>query len=127
MTSLETLIESYAENKSLAEDYKKIVETQNKDIKKMMEDQQLDYAFSEHYTIHYYISTRESMNEERLLALLKREDISACIKTIEVVDMDALEEMLYNGELSASIIAEMNDCREVKKVANIKLSKRKDI
>lgn len=126
MTHLQQLIEAYAENKALADDYKKIADKENKEIKELMKAEGLENESSDNYTAKYYVTTRESMNEEKLLEILKREDIIKCIKTIEVVDMDILESMLYNDEISNNVVAEMNSCREIKKVVNLKVTKKKE-
>ena len=125
LKELEVLIESYAENKSLADDYKKLCDEENKRIKTLMQEQNMTDCNSTNYTVKYYVQTRESMNEVKLLNMLKRENITKAIKTVEVVDMDMLESMLYNGEIASPLIAEMATFKETKTIPALKLSKKR--
>ena len=122
---LETLVESYAENKSLADDYKKICDNENKEIKKIMQEHNITDCYSQNYVVKYYTQTRESMNEVKLLSMLKRENLTKAIKTVEIVDMDALESMLYNEEIPNALMSEMATFKETKVIPVIKVSKRR--
>lgn len=124
--SLDTLIPQYAENKSLLDDYKKICENENKQIKEMMEEGSYEAGG---YKATKTISTRESMNEDKLLALMQQYGVSydaGIIKTKDYVDMDALESAIYNGKIDKDLLMQIDKCRESKEVVTLRISKIKE-
>jgi hypothetical protein len=123
--TLDELIPEYANNKSNLDHYEKVCKLQNADIKKQMEELDEVEHTAGGYTVKRIVSERESMNEERLLEMLKKHNVPDVIKTKEYVDMDALEKYLYNTELSDEMAADLNSCREIKEVVQIRLGKEK--
>ena len=124
--SLDTLIPQYAENKSLLDDYKKICENENKQIKEMMDEGSYEAGG---YKATKTISTRESMNEDKLLALMQQYGVSydaGIIKTKDYVDMDALESAIYNGKIDKDLLMQIDKCRESKEVVTLRISKIKE-
>lgn len=123
--SLDTLIPQYAENKSLLDDYKKICENENKQIKEMMEEGSYEAGG---YKATKTISTRDSMNEDKLLEVLKKAGFTqtSIIKTKEYIDMDELESAIYNGLIEKDILMEIDKCRESKEVVTLRISKIKE-
>jgi len=141
--TLDTLIPQYAENKQLLDDYKKICDDENKQIKDLMDEGSYEAGG---YKATKIVSTRESMNEEALLSLLQSysDGISKAlnkvdssiefidfrklgvIKTKEYVDMDALESAIYNGKISKEVLMEIDKCRESKEVITLRVSKIKE-
>ena len=90
-TTLDELIPQYGENKSELDSYKKICEAENAKIKDLM----LASGTSEYRTSGWVakrtVVEKESINEERLLVILKRHNLESVIETRECVNMDALE------------------------------------
>lgn len=123
--TLDELIPSYAENKIELDNYKKICDGQNAEIKKRLEELGENEYTAGGYVAKRTVSERESMNEERLLEMLKKHNVPGVIKTKEYVDMDALEGYLYNTELSDEMAADLDSCREVKEVVQLRISKEK--
>lgn len=123
--SLDTLIPQYAENKSMLDDYKKICDDENKQIKELMEVGSYEV---EGYKATKTVSTRESMNEEKLLDVANKNKyyLSDAIKTKEYVDMDVLESLLYKGNIPEHVLMEIDKCRESKEVVTLKISKAKE-
>lgn len=125
--TLDDLIPRYAENKSLLDDYKKICDEENKKIKDMMEEGSYE---SGGYKATKSVQHRESMNEDKLLDVLKNVYPDALsvgiIKTREYVDMDALESAVYKGIISNDILMEIDKCREIKEVITLRISKVKE-
>jgi hypothetical protein len=125
--TLDDLIPRYAENKSLLDDYKKICDEENKKIKDMMEEGSYE---SGGYKATKSVQHRESMNEDKLLDVLKNVYPDALsvgiIKTREYVDMDALESAVYKGLISNDILMEIDKCREIKEVVTLRISKVKE-
>ena len=122
---LETMVEMYGRNKSTLDELKKRCDKDNKKIKAMMVEGKHSDFKSEHYVAKYYESERTSFDSEKALAILKRAGLNQCVKTIEVLDEDAFESMLYNGEIPTEILPDLNSCREVKKIPTLKISERK--
>ena len=123
---LETMVEMYGRNKATLDELKKVCDRDNKKIKEMMVEGNHSDFKSEHYTAKYYESERTSFDSEKALAILKRAGINQCVKTIEVLDEDAFESMLYNCEIPLDILPDLNSCREVKKIPTLKISVRKE-
>ena len=125
--SLDTLIPQYAENKSLLDDYKKICENENKQIKEMMDEGSYEAGG---YKATKSISTRETMNEDKLLEVMKQHyaihQKFGIIKTKEYIDMDALESAIYKGQIDKDTLLEIDKCRESKEVVTLRISKVKE-
>lgn len=123
---LEATIEMYGKNKATLDELKKVCDKDNKKIKAMMVDGNHSDFKSANYVAKYYESERTNFDSEKALAILKRAGINQCVKTIEVLDEDVLESMLYNDEIPKEILPELNDCTEVKKVPTLKVNIRKE-
>lgn len=123
--SLDTLIPQYAENKSMLDDYKKICDDENKQIKELMEEGSYEAGG---WKATKTISTRETMNEEKLLDVAKKNSyyLSDIIKTKEYIDMDKLESLLYKGNISKEVLMEIDKCRESKEVITLRISRVKE-
>ena len=127
VVSLDTLIPQYAENKNILDDYKKLCDTENKQIKEMMEEGSYEAGG---YKATKSVQVRESMNEDKLLDVLKQYaigyDENKLIKTKEYVDMDVLESMLYKGMIDKEVLMQIDKCRETKEVVTLRISKVKE-
>lgn len=51
------------------------------------------------------VAVKNSFNEEKLLEILKENGAKKAIKKVEVVDHEALENLLYHGKLNAKLLA----------------------
>lgn len=122
MTYLEELIDRYGRLKAEMDSYKKEVDGDNAEIKKLMTEENIENAKGMDYKATCKTIVSESFNEPKLLAKLKEMKIEGCIKTREYVDMEELESAIYNGEISATDIA---DCKEVKETLRLTVTKRK--
>lgn len=123
---LDTLIPQYAENKNMLDDYKKICDKENKQIKKLMTD---DTYETGGYKATKSIQTRESFNEDRFLAIASLHRVFrdiGIIKTKEYVDIEALESAIYKGMLDKETLMEIDKCRESKEVVTLKVTKIKE-
>lgn len=121
--TLGKLIDEYGRLKAMADSYKKEAEDCNKIIKTRMASDNLEEEKGKAYKVNYYVQKRESINEDKALEILKKAGIVRCVKTVEVLDSDELEKMLYNGEVPADVISDLNTCRTVKQVPALKVSK----
>lgn len=123
---LDTLIPQYAENKSMLDDYKKICDKENKQIKELMTD---DTYEAGGYKATKSVQIRESLNEDRLLAIASQHRVFrdiGIIKTKEYVDMEALESAIYKGMLDKEALMEIDKCRESKEVVTLRVTKIKE-
>jgi hypothetical protein len=62
------------------------------------------------------------MNEAKLLEVLKQNGIDVAVKTKEYVDMDALENYLYNNMPSADLARQIESCRTTTETVQLRIS-----
>lgn len=121
---LNSIIECFYKDKQTADKYKKSAEEYNKEIKDIMGDIKIDEFETDSGLIAKLTHKQsESFNEEKLLAKMKELNIPGIIKTREYVDMEALENAIYNEVINAS---ELSSCREIKETVALKVSKKKE-
>lgn len=125
--TLDTLIPKYAENKLILDDYKKICDDENKQIKELMTTSSYEVGG---YKAVKSVQKRETINEDKLLEVMKRHRLMAeahgIIKTKEYVDVDALEMVMYKGLIDKKILMEIDKCRQTKEVVTLRISKVKE-
>lgn len=88
-------------------------------IKKYMGDNDLDTFKEGPVTAKYQIQERKSMNEPMLVNKLKALGLDDAIKTVEVPDQAAIEELIYAGELDP---ADLDECVIRKNVTVLKVT-----
>lgn len=120
--NLKELVRLFYEDKQQLDNYKKSTDEYNKDIKEIMGQLDLNEFESDDLVAKIGVQNRESFNEDKLIDKLKSLNVSGVIKTKEYVDMDALENAIYNELIDAS---ELTSCKEVKTITNLKVSKKK--
>lgn len=123
--TLDDLIQRYAVYKSELDNYKKLSEEDNLEIKRLMVEANITEYTAGGYTAKYVVSTSESMDEDKLIDVIKKHNYPGIIKTKEYVDMDALESYLYNAKLSDDETADLDKCRIVKEKVQLRLTKAK--
>ena len=122
---LNQLIPTYAEDKNKLDAYKKACEEENNEIKQLLKELELDEWQAGEYSVKYIVQHRETMNEEKVMAILRKYDIPGIIKTRSYVDFEALESAIYLDRVPEVAVAEMQAAKEVKLVETLKLSKKK--
>lgn len=124
---LDELVPKYGANKAEADDLKKIVEAQNKQIKELMADADITSYEAGGYVASVSTTEKSKFNEAKLLNVIKgnEELASQVIKTQEYVDMDALENILYAGTISKELLLEMDKCKETSTVVTLRIKKAK--
>lgn len=130
MTELEQLKQcatEYVADKAEESKLKKRLESNNTSIKQLMELLKMeDVELDDGAKVHYGVTTKESLDEEKLLTQLKKyAPDTQCIKTKEYIDMDVLESEIYHDKLSAEAMAAMDTCRNVKLVPTLTIKKAK--
>lgn len=126
MSNLNELIDAYALNKNELDSYKKICDRENAEIKALMTELELDKAMTDDYVATLTIQSRETMDEDMLLEVLINcgyKDL--VVRTKEYVDMDLLENAIYNEKIDKETLLQMNNCKSVKEVPTLKVTKRK--
>lgn len=122
---LEELIPQYALNKNELDSYTKICKEENEQIKAALVNLGENEYSAGGYTVKRIVATKESMNEAKLLEVLRQNGIDVAIKTREYVDMDALEAYLYNNTPSADLARQLESCRTTTETVQLRLSKTK--
>ena len=123
--SLDELIPQYAMNKIELDSYTKICKEENEQIKaKLVELGENEYSAGG-FTVKRIVAVKESMNEAKLLEVLKQNGIDVAVKTREYVDMDALEAYLYNNMPSEDLARQLESCRTTTETVQLRLSKAK--
>ena len=121
---LDNLIGSFYAKKLKLDKYKKETDSENKRIKELMTKLDItEYKNTLGKVAKLNIQKRESFNEEKLLAKLKELNGLTAIKTIEVVDMDELENLIYNGDIDAS---QLSGCKKVQEIKVLKVTQAKE-
>lgn len=119
------LVTSYAENKATVDEFSKICDVQNKEIKEYLHKSQSNGGEYGEYTVTLKQIDKSYMDSEALLDFCKSHNITACIRTMEFVDKDILETMIYNGEIDTDTIVAMNSCKISKFQENLYVKKTK--
>ena len=121
---LQELITHYYVNKVEADSYKKIVDKDNAAIKEIMLEEQLsEMTTNDGLKATCSISEKESFVEDALIDKIKSLGVKGIIKKKEYVDMEALENAIYHGELNA---AELASCQEKKQVVTLRVTRLKN-
>jgi hypothetical protein len=129
ISTLEQLIPQYATNKVELDSYKALCDKENAEIKRLMVEQGLQEKTAGNYVAKCSTSSREMVNEDKMLELLKADWVKRngsleCpyIKTKEYIDMDVLEAALYNCTIPEEVVVSLDTCREVKEVTSLRVS-----
>ena len=126
--SLDKLIPQFAEHKADADALKKICDTENAEIKKLMGNKNGTYEAGG-YKASISVTDIETVDEELLCTkLAKHEDAYTLgiIKVKEYVDSKALESAIYKKELSAEILKDIDSCRSSKPRVTLRVTKIKE-
>ena len=121
---LNSTIECFYQDKQQLDKYKKSTEEYNKEIKELMSkidktEFETDNGLKAKISLH----KKESFNEDKLIQKLKDLNGFTAIKTKEYVDMDELENLIYNGHIDAG---QLTSCKQVKEVKVLKVTKLKE-
>lgn len=120
------LVERYALNKSELDSYKKICDQENSEIKELMAKLGKDEYSVGELTAKISEIKKESMNEERLIQILKKHGkADGIIQTKEYVDMDALENYLYNNSPENEFLQDLSSCKIVNTVVQLRVKRNK--
>ena len=126
---LDVLIPIYGVNKEQADELDKIVKKQNEEIKQWMRSFGIKTYQTDKYKVSYSVQKRETLNEPKFIEYLKENWEITCkrydiVKTREYIDMDALENAIYNNAFG-EYVAMFDKFRTVKEVQTLKLTRTK--
>lgn len=117
----------YVADKAEESKLKKRLESNNSEIKELMQFfGQDEVELDDGTRVVYSVTQKTSLDEEKLLIQLKKyAPDTKCIKTKEYIDMDILENEIYHEKLSAEALSAMDSCRNVKEVPTLNIRKAK--
>ena len=121
---LNSLLKEYSEAKDMENKYHKVAEPLNKEIKDYLMSFNLEKYESEKSDITATLSKTNKVSwvEPILIERLKKLGHSEAVKTIEVIDYEKLESLLYNGVIKEKKI---EDCKNIKEVITLRLGVKK--
>ncbi len=120
---LNTVIQVYFENKKKLDYLKSMVDSDNKIIKdKMKELNKTEFETGNGLIAKITIQNRDSLNEEKAILKLKELGITSAIKTKEYLDLEEIENLIYNQKLNP---AELEDCQIKKEVVTLSVKEKK--
>ncbi|MBR4377277.1 MAG: hypothetical protein IKP50_00095 [Bacilli bacterium] len=96
---LNELINKYYLEKSEYDKLKKVVDSDNAEIKKIMLENKSENTETDKCKASCKIIDKSYFNETKLITILKELGVEGCIKTKEYVDMEELENAIYNNEV----------------------------
>ena len=103
---LSKAIDEYKESKDKENALKKANTAMNESIKNYMSENGMDEASSDMYTAVLSNTTKESLNEDLAIEIIKENLdgalLNSVIKQKEYIDEDALEKLVYNGDFDIS-------------------------
>lgn len=121
MEELNILVERYGNLKKEMDSYKPQVNEDNKAIKEIMSKEGIKEFTAGGFTAKYSVAVSEGFDEEKLLAKLEKMTYTSengckvavgsglgVIKMKPTIDMEALENAIYNGHINA---ADLADCK----------------
>lgn len=121
MEELNILVERYGNLKKEMDSYKPQINEDNKAIKEIMSKEGIKEFTAGGFTAKYSVAVSEGFDEEKLLAKLEKMTYTSengckvavgsglgVIKMKPTIDMEALENAIYNGHINA---ADLADCK----------------
>lgn len=122
---LDELIPLYVQNKNELDSYTAICKQENESIKAQMLELGKEVHSVGGYTAKRTVSYRETLNEDRLMAVILKHGIKDVIKTKDYVDMDALENYLYHNMMSDTLATDLESCKSKTEVVTLRITKDK--
>ena len=127
VSTLDELIPTYGDNKERLDVLDKICKEENKQIKELLGDK-TNYETSG-WKVTKSVQNRDKIDED--LLCVKLSDFPemyelGVIKVQEYVDMTALEDAMYKGQLNKKMLEVVEKCREHKEVVTLRISRVKE-
>lgn len=123
MQDLNQLIKEYALSKQTLDDAKKQTEKLGAKIKTILKEQGNKVNLEvDTFNVSYYVVERSKTNEDKLLKTIKDLGFTDAVKTVEKVDEDVVQGLIYNGVLDA---VKIQDCFTITPVETLKVTIKK--
>ena len=125
--TLADLIPLYGEQNAQCNALKKTVADLNTKLKQAIKDATKENEDIEvdGWKCKLSITEDSSFNEDALILFAKSNDIDI-IRTKEYIDYDALENLIYHGDIKKELLIDMEDCKETKTRETLRVSKLKE-
>lgn len=121
---LNTLMDSFYAKKDRLDYYKKETDSENKRIKELMTELNLtEFVNDNGLQAKITVQKRENFIEDKLISYLIDNNFVDAIELVPTINYDKLEDMIYNGRINASELAEY---KTIKEVPTLKISKKKE-
>lgn len=132
MSKFDDLVAHYGEVDTKIKSLKKELDSDKVTIKNEMSKENLSSYSAGGYTVTYSIRNDVEVDEVKMLQILKKDwanryGSAECpyIRTVEVIDMDKLEAVLYANELPQDVVKQLDSCQVKKPVEVLKCKKDK--
>lgn len=125
-SNLEELIIEYGSQNAACNDLKKYVSELNSKVKSAIHEAEKvnQDIIVDGWKCTLSVSDTSTMNEARLIEFAKKHGLDI-VRTKECIDFDALESLIYKGELSRDLILELDCCKDVSKKEVLRCTKMK--
>ena len=129
--SLNSMIDSYGELKDRINSLDKEAKSFNATIKERIKEEVVEndgkyISNGDNYVVTLTMRDTSKMNEEKLIAYLKKHKLAkGIVKRKEYVDEKAFEEAVYNGLISEEQLLEMDSCKDVSTTEVLTVKKKK--
>jgi hypothetical protein len=110
---LRELVKQYNEINNKYNEYKKKRKPLNKSIKSEMKKEGLHKAQFDNIVVSYSVRERSSIEEEKLLTILKEKGLDEFIVVTEKPDVELLEEAILANKVDASILSKCVKTKEI--------------
>lgn len=107
--AIEELAESYQEFSDIQKKGEAGKKSASESIKAILAKNKLTTVDMDSFKVSLQERVRSSMNEGKLLERLKNLGLTQCIKTVEQIDSDELEKLIYSGDVNPEDIADCED------------------
>lgn len=115
MIDLERLIDRYGELNFRAkrlDDEKKAL---NAEIKRAFLENGATELAGKEYKAYVQERVSETLNEDKVIAILKAHHLDYGIRTKEYIDEEELENAIYNGLIPKNVLKDIAECKVIKK------------
>lgn len=134
MRDFDELVAGYGKLDEQVKSLKKLQDGDKEEIKNRLVSMGIDTYSAGGYTVKRTVSSRESLDEEKALELLKADWIlqhgtpKGCpyIKVREYLDLSELENAIYTKQITPDILQKLDSCREITTVITLKCTKKKE-
>ena len=123
--NLKKLINDYAEQNSLFNATKKVVDRLKSEIKEAFSESKISEFDTGDFTAVLSNVEKQSFNEELMIPIIKTFCVRGVVKKKEYVDMDALEKAIYSGKITDEQVLQLDKCKETTSSQRLTIKKTK--